>query len=137
MSADERLSWARTIAGEARNQPVNAQRAVAFVPWNRACISGRSVAFECRKPAQFSCWNDADPNRQVIEAMTVAQLAPFLALIAEIDAGCVDPSNGATFYHTQAVSPRWALGRRPCALVGAHIFYKGMRPYVRRAHGTA
>jgi hypothetical protein len=35
-----------------------------------------------------------------------------------------DPTNGAVFYHTGAVSPDWARGQRVVARIGAHQFYR-------------
>ena len=34
-----------------------------------------------------------------------------------------DFTNGATFYHTKAVRPRWAMHKSPCYEVGNHLFY--------------
>lgn len=37
-----------------------------------------------------------------------------------------DPTFGATHYHTKAVSPSWAEGKEPCAVIGNHCFYNNI-----------
>ena len=129
LTQEDQLTWARTVYGEARGEPRAGQLAVAFVPWNRAQISGRSVAAECLKPYQFSCWNHDDPNRVRMLALDANDLHAFLAIIDEVLMGVEDPSHGATFYHTTTSKPRWRLGHSPCARIGHHIFYRGIQPY--------
>ncbi len=131
LTHEDRVTWAKTVYGEARGEPRAGQLSVAFVPFNRAQLSGRTVARECLRPWQFSCWNPGDPNRAVIEAMSAEALTPFLALIDEVLEGVKDPSQGATFYHTTTSKPRWRTGHSPCARIGHHIFYKDIAPYER------
>ena len=126
--------WARTIAGEARGESARGQLAVAFVPWNRARLSGRSVTQECLRSRQFSCWNSNDSNRALILALTEHDLLPFLHHIMAVIDGISDPSHGATFYHATSLHPSWSIGAPSCAIIGLHRFYRNIPPYVERPH---
>jgi spore germination cell wall hydrolase CwlJ-like protein len=126
---------ARTLYGEARGEPVRGQEAIAAVVLNRVARAqraggkywwGSSIAEVCRKPSQFSCWNAADPNRAVIEAVTMETRA--FRVCARIALRAVagvlgDPTKGATHYHTISCAPPWARGRTPSAQIGSHLFY--------------
>lgn len=129
LTQEDILTWARTVWGESRGESPQGQLAVAFVPYNRAQISGQSVATECRKSYQFSCWNARDPNRAYMLRLDANDLHAFLALIDQVLAGVEDPSQGATFYHVRGISPAWTYGQMPCARIGNHIFYRGITPY--------
>lgn len=75
---------------------------------------------------QFSCWNEGDPNRKTIEAVTTDDkvFASCVRIACRAVAGSLaDPTGGATHYHTAAVYPPWARGRAPTAVIGAHLFY--------------
>ena len=132
VSTGDQLTWAKTIYGEARGEPHEGRLAVAFVPYNRAQISGRTVAQECLRKLQFSCWNAKDPNRPILLRLQSKDLSDYFLLIDQVLAGILDPSHGATFYHTRAVSPSWSHGETPCARIGHHIFYRDIAPYVLR-----
>ncbi|HYD44250.1 MAG TPA: cell wall hydrolase, partial [Phenylobacterium sp.] len=82
------------------------------------------------------CWNKNDPNYKAM--LNVDALRPgsgdelmWLAakrLAAEILAGqSTDPTGGALFYHTAAVSPRWSAGLIPDRIVGGHLFFRTAR----------
>ena len=123
---------ARTLWGEARSEPLAGIRAVAAVVLNRATHPrirwwGRTVTGVCRAPFQFSCWNANDSNRPKLLGVTqadkhfrvcqdVAQEALAGQLVAE-------QSLGATHYHTKAIRPSWLKQQKPCADIGAHLFY--------------
>ena len=123
---------ARTLWGEARGEPPAGQRAVAAVVLKRAGHPrvhwwGSDVAGVCRRPMQFSCWNEDDPNRVKLLALS-ADNAPFrqclqvarAAAAGQLGAEC---AMGATHYHTRSILPKWARGKRPCAEIGNHVFY--------------
>ena len=38
-----------------------------------------------------------------------------------------DPTGGALFYHTAAVSPRWSAGLVPDRVIGGHLFFRTAR----------
>lgn len=125
---------ARTIWGEARGEGRAGQEAVAAVILNRVRLAeerggwwwGRSVAEVCRRPWQFSCWNENDPNRAKVEAVTPANQS--FACCREVARRALagelaDPTGGATHYHAKSILPPWARRRTPSAVIGRHLFY--------------
>lgn len=122
---------ARTIYGEARGEIADGQRAVGLVVINRyksgKWYAGASIADTCLKPFQFSCWNKKDPNCAKITMATEAVLKPYWELAERLLNGeLADITNGATHYHTKNCHPAWSKGKLPCAIIGNHIFYKGI-----------
>ena len=131
----------RTIYGEARGESTTGKIAVGFVVCNRAKIakvykkehdknhplygSGTPMS-ACTVAYQFSCWNLGDLNLEIIKALdpesTEAQPS-VMAAKAALEETAPDPSNGATHYHAEGMSPSWAYGRTPTAVIGQHIFY--------------
>ena len=71
MSQDEDI-LARTLYGEARGEKIAGMEAIASVILNRLAFSrqkngywwGNTITEICRKPYQFSCWNQDDVNYQ-------------------------------------------------------------------------
>ena len=128
---------ARTLYGEARGEPYLGKMCVGWVVKNRAAahFRGTTVADCCQSPAQFSCWNTSDPNYQLINSVNLGNPVYrecFRAALEALDA-TVDPTHGATHYHTIAQPkwaktwpPSWAQGHTPCATVGEHVFYRGI-----------
>ena len=64
---------ARTLYGEARGESHTGKIAVANVVMNRVALASKhphfgdgTAAGACKAPWQFSCWNAADPNSQII-----------------------------------------------------------------------
>jgi len=128
---------ARTLWGEARGEPAGGLAAVAHTVVNRALLGaaqrkyrwwGSSIVEVCRKPQQYSCWNDDDPNCAKLKQVTAAD-ADFrrcLAVAAQAVDGTLgaDPTGGATHYHTRACHPSWAKGKAPCYALGDHLFYR-------------
>lgn len=128
---------ARTLYGEARGEELAGIEAVASVILNRVAFAkrrgrywwGNDVKSVCLKPAQFSCWNEADPNRKKLLALSPRD--PAYRLCKRIAKRAVagelaDHTEGATHYHTYAVDPFWARGHVPCAEIGNHLFYKNI-----------
>lgn len=126
---------ARTLYGEARGESVRGREAVAAVVVNRVRHArarggywwGTTVEEVCRKPYQFSCWNESDPNRAVIAAADGddPMFACCLRIARRAIAGSLrDPTEGATHYHAVGADPLWAVGRTPCARIGRHVFFK-------------
>lgn len=125
---------ARTIWGEARGEGKRGMQAVANVIANRVGSPrwwGRSWETVCRKPFQFSCWIESDPNRERMEKVTDANAAFRDALrIAEraVSGKLPDITNRADHYYSTAVpvipAPKWAIGRKPVAKIGNHIFFR-------------
>ncbi|PZO49289.1 MAG: hypothetical protein DCF16_14905 [Alphaproteobacteria bacterium] len=127
---------AATVWGEARSEGEHGMRAVAHVMVNRIGPRfGETLSTVILSPSQFSVWNRRDPNRRLVMNL-VAHPEPYTSgenaaaweaaqrIAREVLSGqSVDPTNGALFYHTRAVRPRWAphgVGRQT---IGAHIFY--------------
>lgn len=120
---------ARTLYGEASNQPFQGKLAVAYVIMNRARERHQSPAGVCLAPKQFSCWNAGDPNVTRIERVTVENTVfcqcIVIALIAQ-EKSMPDPTNGANHYYADYIkTPSWAKSMEVKAKIGAHIFLKG------------
>jgi len=129
---------ALTMWGEARNGGEEAMRAVGHVIDNRrrAGTHGRYATETVSAAWQFSAWNRNDPNYPAM--MNIHTLSPdsedhrmWLAakrVAAEILSGrSADPTGGALFYHTAAVSPRWSAGLAPIRVIGGHLFFRSAR----------
>ena len=128
---------ARTIYGEARGEDRVGQICVGWVVRNRAELGyrGNSLSECALKRWQFSCWNADDPNYQKLNQVDLSDevYRECMRNALQVIAGGIDPTNGATHYHTiskpkAAVSwpPNWAEGHQPCATIGRHVFYKGV-----------
>lgn len=126
---------ARTLWGEARGEGSIGMIAVCCVILNRVKIAqsqgsywwGNNIIQVCQKPYQFSCWNRSDPNFQKLQAVDESDLYFSTARrIAQraIAGTLTDPTEGATHYHAAGITPPWARSERPCAVIGAHVFYQ-------------
>lgn len=129
---------ALTMWGEARNGGEQAMRAVGHVIDNRrrANTHGRYATETVSAAWQFSAWNRNDPNYPAM--MNIHTLRPdsedhAMWLVAKRVAGEIlsgaseDPTGGALFYHTAAVSPRWSAGLAPVRVIGGHLFFRTAR----------
>ena len=125
---------AQTVWGEARGEPRAAREGVINVIINRWLTDyrgGRTIIGVCHAHKQFSCWNDGDPNRDKIHALTGAEplfliiLSQCASVLAGRLSGGIKSNVGeARHYHTPAVSPNWAGGQKPLKTIGNHIFYE-------------
>ena len=127
---------ALTMWGEARNGGEEAMRAVGHVIDNRrrARTHGKYATETVSAAWQFSAWNRNDPNYPAM--MNIDKLQPrqrgscacgstAKRVAAEILSGAsADPTGGALFYHTAAVSPRWSSGLAPVRVIGGHLFFR-------------
>lgn len=137
------VTLARTLYGEARGEDRQSKIAVACVVLNRVekkkqcgwrLIDGKKVptiAATCLKPYQFSCWNEKDPNRKIIIAVTSEDkvFAECLDIAKLACSGKLkDETKGATHYYNPkaCIKPRWAEGKTPCAVVGKHLFFNNV-----------
>jgi len=130
VSAEDWDVLSRTIWGEARGELFLGQVAVAHVIKNRLLTGRWGASFDqvCRWPAQFSCWNDGDPNK--FKAMTV-QLSDSAFLRAKGIASLVvsgdlpDPTKGATHYFATSIpEPGWAKDMVTTVVLGNHRFLR-------------
>jgi hypothetical protein len=135
VNEDEVRLLAATVFGEARSEGELGMRAVAHVMVNRIGDRfGEDLATVILAPKQFSVWNRGDPNRRLVTNLvrdpgryvTDAEQWEIAQRVArEVLAGqSVDPTEGALFYHTQAIRPSWARYGRGRHVIGAHVFYE-------------
>jgi cell wall hydrolase len=128
-SIEDFVTFARTVWGEARGEPVQGQEAVAWVIVNRLRSGYRgaeTLADVCLSRRQFSCWNPGDPNAGRIAAIDFGEpsFARIFAAACRVWSGdAADPTHGARHYHNHRVSPAWARGHHPTAVIGNHLFY--------------
>ena len=135
MTTDKSIDiLSRTIYGEARGESLKGMEAIASVVLNRVIFSqkkgkywwGNDVVEVCKKPWQFSCWNENDPNsglvKRVDEKDEIFCICKRIASRA-INGMLEDATNGATHYHTKKITPAWSIGKIPCASIGSHVFY--------------
>ena len=125
MTWDEQIG-ARTLYGECRGEPVEGQRAVAHVLWNRLKDGrwGKNLASVCLARLQFSCWNPSDAQRPLMAALSDDD--PALKRLADLlaDPGA-DPTHGALYYFSDTMikPPSWAIGMTFLCKIGHHSFY--------------
>ena len=125
---------ARTIYGEARGEGLKGMEAIASVVINRVRFArnrggywwGATVKDVCLRPRQFSCWNESDPNCDLIKKVDGSDRV--FALCQRIARRAVcgvlpDKTRGAPHYHHRKANPLWAENAIPCAEIGNHIFY--------------
>lgn len=119
----------RTVFGEAAGEPWLGRVAVAHVVMNRfrskKWFAGVSIAETCRKPMQFSCWNEGDPVHEKMLHTLGTSLAPCMAAVMDVLSGTEkDPTGGATHYYADSIkAPAWAQGKVPSAVIGHHKFF--------------
>ena len=126
---------ALTMWGEARSHGEEGMRAVGHIihnRWQKKERAGAYVTDTVSEAWQFSCWNPTDPNRAKMLAIDALppgteehrQWLVARRLADEILSGrSTDPTGGALFYHTTAVSPRWSRGIPPVTRIGDHVFF--------------
>ena len=138
-----------TLWGEARGEDVRGQVAVGSVIRNRFHDGrwGGSYADVCLAPWQFSCWRP-EGGKAIDEAvlaharhMASQNVVPEdqalrqCAWVAHgiIGAWLADLTKGATHYYSPKAMvpkgsvPAWARDEAPIAIVGDHLFFKGIK----------
>ena len=132
---------ARNIYFEARNEPFAGQFAVALVTLNRVHDSAfpntlcgvvyesklNSNGFPRLHRCQFSWYCDGIPdtikNESAYEKTTkIAELA--VNSYVTMKEGGLDYTEGARFYHTFEVNPKWSKVYPKIGRIGDHIFYR-------------
>ena len=115
------------------------KRAVASVILNRyksgKWFAGNTIAETCQfcvkgsKYHQFSCWNEDDPNFDLINRISESDKAfcECIDVAEKYVAGVYkDIVCGACHYCVDGVHPAWAKGRNPDLQIGRHLFYCGV-----------
>ena len=132
----------QTLYHECRGEPVQGQIAVACVIRNRVQLSEQRPRWwgvgwlgVCLQPWQFSCWNQyttvdnpAAMLPQFLDGLYAAGQDYVGSLLWAAngvqDGHQADVTDGATHYHTTAVSPAWMTELTECCKIGAHVFYR-------------
>lgn len=121
---------------EARNQPIEAKRAVGWVIRNRAMNpswwGGRGPSpwsDVVLRPYQFSSFNASDPNaakwpRVSDKAEWDAWLQCLNVTQGVWESSGADPTLNATHYHDKSVLPSWTAKMTPTITIGAFCFYR-------------
>ena len=126
---------AKTIYGEARgeyfrkNAGLKALEAVGHVIMNRSLAPSRPISSVCLQPWQFSCWNKNDPNRKVLEKVTLDEPIYRICFVVAKRIICdelEDITGGATHYYSTSLpkAPYWAKGKKPTLKIGKQLFFK-------------
>lgn len=121
----------RTLAGEARGEPMEGRKAVAHVLLNRERTGrwGSNLAQVCLAHAQFSCWLTTDPNFKYMTGLS--DFDPILLEMAAVLNAArqePDPTHGSTFYYATSMvkAPIWTLGATFQGQFGSQKFYSGV-----------
>ena len=130
---EEWACLAQAIYFEARGESVRGQFAVAEVILNRVDSAqfpstvckvvnqGTGRKFACQ--FTFTCDGHPETIREKDAYARVGKIAKFM-----LDGVPRDLTDGALYYHTKAVNPRWARTFARTTTIGVHHFY---RPHVR------
>ncbi len=126
---EEWACLAEALYFEARGETVKGQFAVAEVIRNRVASSqfpntycgvihqGTGKRYQCQ--FTYTC----DGVKEVIaERQAYERVAKIARLV--LDGVSVNLTDGALYYHTSAVRPRWARRFAQTARIGVHIFYR-------------
>lgn len=130
------LTVARTIYGEAGRETQVGKEAVAGVIMNRTRDRRWPSGFAavCLQNRQFSCWNDEDPQRPIIQNLFPGANSTFNTCLAIAEKAVryqlPDQSRGADHYYANYIAqPAW-LRKSPDAVltrqIGVHKFYTGI-----------
>jgi spore germination cell wall hydrolase CwlJ-like protein len=130
----EKDCLATAIYFEARGETAKGQKAVAEVVLARTRVPGRpkticGVVYEGshrRTGCQFSFTCDGVADR-VVNKDAWRQATRIAANVMRTGGKVNAVAGGATFYHADYVSPRWASKMVKVAEIGTHIFYKPPR----------
>lgn len=123
---------AEALYFEARGETVKGQFAVAEVIMNRmksaqfpnslcgVINQGTGRRYQCQ--FTYTC----DGHEEVIREQTAYERVSKVARLV-IDGATPDLTEGATYYHTTAVRPRWSRSFTKTTRIGVHLFYRDDR----------
>ena len=114
-----------TILAEARGEGERGMYAVACVIAQRAIEGKTRPDLVCIAPAQFSCWNPADPQyKRLSKLLAIPQSDYALKLVDNLSKLKRSYVGYANHYHTHTVAPSWSRGKAPVKIIGGHRFFK-------------
>lgn len=113
---------------EARGEPLEGKKAVAWSVRNRVLHPswwGTDWATVILHPWQFSSFNRNDPNATLWPMKHEPAWRDSIdAAVEAWEAIVPDPTDGATQYHADSMTPAWAKKMVRVSHIGNHIFYK-------------
>ena len=132
---------AKNIYFEARNEPFAGQFAVALVTLNRVSDTAfpdtickvvyqgihTTDGFPKRDRCQFSWYCDgaSDEIRNLVAFNTTQKIANLAMLqYSKLKSEGLDYTEGAIYYHTYEINPRWSTAYPKVGRIGDHIFYR-------------
>ena len=132
---------AKNIYFEARNEPFAGQFAVALVTLNRVSDTAfpdtickvvyqgihTTDGFPKRDRCQFSWYCDgaSDEIRNLVAFNTTQKIANLAMLqYSKLKSEGLDYTEGAIYYHTHEIKPRWSTAYPKVGRIGDHIFYR-------------
>lgn len=131
MDPEKRLSL--TIIGEGRGEPIQGKIAIGCVIRNRVIIRGKTYEEICLEPKQFSCWNDNDPNRKLLDELAgneilMGDFRECVWVAQGIYRGFIkDNTKRAQYYLTEKLytenRPNWARAVADSVQIGSQIFF--------------
>lgn len=139
----ELMTAARTLAQEARNQPLEGQQAVAWTFRNRMMDGrwGKSIASVCLWRAAYSGWYSPrtvngksyqDPNFAYVcgladDDQVLLKMLDVLNGVLAADLAA-DITRGATHYYAISIAaPYWVEGAVECGQFGDQKFFRGVK----------
>lgn len=127
------LTGARTLWAECRGEPIDGQKAVAHVIWNRVKDGrwGKTLAqvclYEYEGVYQFSGWSRRDPNFAAACALSDndSTLLKMLAVLTQSQVE-PDPVEGAMYYWADSLPepPLWAAKMVVVRKIGRQTFLR-------------
>jgi len=138
------FTLAKMLFGEARNCADEEKVAIAYTALNRVrkhTWYGKTLIDVITKPYQYSCFNENDPNRKLLEEPEKHDLDSWnksIEVAYEVIEGIAkgnynDPTNGAThYYNPKHANPKWAKSDKMTKIgkletsdgESKHVFYK-------------
>ncbi|KAJ6634868.1 Spore cortex-lytic enzyme [Pseudolycoriella hygida] len=126
---DDKSVFAKTIYAEARGEPEEGQKWVAWVIKNRAekgrdYWGGSTIRGVCKQPYQFECWNGRN-DIEIKEPGAYEKIRKWSDSLYDAPKER-DPTGGCDHYNNPATDgdPDWARKISKVRKIGNHQFYK-------------
>lgn len=131
----------RTIYGEAGNEPVDGQQAVAAVIANRSRANKQGYGDVVHAPGQFSAWNDPKLRQQMVAlSQDDPRYQAILSNIAPVLAAVHTPTQADSYYAPSGMPngqpPAWANGNAS-QQIGSQVFLNQKEPVATGAPGPS